>query len=493
MNNQTITIPHAKPTFYYVDAHAGSGKTYSAHQYLATEVGFFTIATQTNELSEQQAKDLTDIGISATVIRQRKSTDNCTKKYARHCKDRRKSVALINQSVALQEIKEVADQHLIVDEFCSPVVKATLTEDISATRDFIGNLIKAKPSEYDGWLEIVDTDDTAEIAEFGKKRTSTIHTQVVELSKRIHSPHYRSFIAEANYLNFRSGLPDDEGVSPDEDGSKKRMVIYSFVQPSILKHYQSVTFMGANFHHSKLYRYWADKVNWLAHPSIEGVRYDDFAHKAPLIDLYHLSEDMLSWTYLDKKIGYEGFISSVSDVIEQHFPGQDHIVTMSAKGDGEWRLENGTAISPNPVGLNAYQDIHLAIHLAPLLPSQSDNAIWAAVAGMTESELFVSQAIELLYQMLTRTAIRDGKHHSEGDQRLSFVGLDRAQMEYVGSIFGVDKPSVLLSVPALTDYVKPARKVRSDKKSDDEKKRARQETTKRYREKRKAVQHRANI
>lgn len=397
------------------------------------------------------------------------------------------NVALINQNVALQDLKEAAHQNLIVDEFCSPVVKTLLTEDLTVTRDFIGKLIKAKPCEFPGWLEIYDTDDTAEIAEHGKTRASTIHPHTVELCKRIHSSHYRSFIAEKNYLNFRSGLPDEEGVSVNDDDSKRRMVIYSFIQPSILSRYKSVTFMGANFHHSKLFYYWKDKVNWLPHPSIQGVRYDDFAHKASLIDLFHLSEDMLSWTHLSKRIGYENFTSSVEGVIEKHFPDAPHIVTMSAKGDGAWGLEKGEVISPNPVGLNAFQDRFLAIHLAPLIPSRSDNAIWEAVAGVTPAQLFVSQAIELLYQFLTRSAIRDGKHHSQMEQRLSFVGLDRTQMELVGKIFGCEKPSVLVDVPALTSFVQPTRKTRSDRKTAEEKLAAKMERQRQRRAEKKAA------
>jgi hypothetical protein len=486
MTSSNITIPHAKPTFYYVDAHAGSGKTYSAHVFIAEQGGFFTIATQTNELSLQQANDLAELGVTAKVIKQDERTDNCTKKFVRHCKDAVSPVALINQNVALQDLKEAANQHLIVDEFPSPVTKTVLREDISSTREFIGDLIRAKPCEFDGFLELIDTEQTAEIAEFGKKRTSSLQPHVIEVCKKTHSPHYRSFVAAKNYIDFRSGLADDEGVSPDSDESKKRLVIYSFLQPSVLNHYNSVTFMGANFEHSKLYAYWADKVDWKPHPSIKGIRYDDFAHKAPLIDLYHLSDEMLSWTHLDKRIGYDVFTASVAMVIDQQFPDQDHIVTTSAKADVEWMLSNGTPVSPNPVGLNGLQDRFLAVHLAPLLPSQSDRAVWEAVAGMTPSRLFVSQAVEMMYQQFTRSAVRDGKHFSECDRRLSFVGLDQASMDFIGTLFGVDKPSVLLNVPALIEYVKPPRKTRSDKQSDDEKKAARREATKRYRENKKA-------
>ena len=200
MNNQITAIPEL-PIFNFVDAHAGSGKTYIAHQHIKSVGGFFTIATQTNELSEQQHRDLLEIGVQSTVIRLKKASDNCTKKYARHCKDRRESVALINQKVALQCLEDARIQHLLCDEFFSPVEKYVLIEDISATRAFISNLIKAVPCEFEGVLEVLDTDDTAEIAEFGKTRKSSIAPHVIEFCKRAHSPHYRIFVAATNCEN----------------------------------------------------------------------------------------------------------------------------------------------------------------------------------------------------------------------------------------------------------------------------------------------------
>ncbi|MGH0331038.1 hypothetical protein [Sinorhizobium meliloti] len=463
-----------KPTFYYVDAHAGSGKTYSAHKYIASAGGFFTIATQTNDLSKQQHSDLTELGIKARVISLENSkAKTCTEQYVRHCKDLRESTVLINQKVALQDLEPARNQHLIVDEFPSPVEKFTLNEGISATRSFIGNLIKAVPCEFPGFLEVIDTDDTAELAESGKSQDHSLKEHVVQVSERIHSRHYRVFIAEKNYINFGSGLPDEEGVSLDQDESKKRLVLYAWLQPSILMNYRSVTFMGANFPDQKLFHYWKDKVNWVEHPEIKGERYDDFSHKAPLMDFKHMNEgDLVSWSHLSNNIGYENFKESVADVIAHEFPDEKYLVTLSAKDDWYWKSPNGKVISPNPVGLNGFQDHHIAVHLAPLRPSNMDFAIWQAVAGVSPAELMVAQACEMQYQFFTRTASRDGKHHSECDKRLTFITIDLAVADYLREVFGVEKPSELLVVPALNGYVKPPRKTRSDKKPDDAKRAA---------------------
>ncbi|RVK97392.1 hypothetical protein CN152_18030 [Sinorhizobium meliloti] len=465
-----------KPTFYYVDAHAGSGKTYSAHKYIASAGGFFTIATQTNDLSKQQAEDLlAEFGVKARVIRLENGVSKtCTERYVRHCKDLRGSTAIINYKVALQDLEAARNQNLIVDEFNPPVEKFELQEDISATRAFIGNLIKAVPCEFPGVLEVIDTDDTAEIAESGKSKQNSLKEHVVRVCKRAHSPHHRMFVKETNYVDFRSGLPDAEGVSDDDDESKRKLSLYAWLQPSILKNYRSVTFMGANRQNSKLFLYWKDKVNWIEHPEIKGERYDTFDHKAPLIDWRHMSEDLLSWSHLSNNIGYEYFKESVAEVIAREYPNEEYLVTLSAKDDGTWTCPNGRVVSANPMGLNAFQDKYLAVHLAPLIPSRMDVFMWNAIAGVSEAELVIAQYCEMLYQFFTRTAVRDGERYSKSknQKRLVFIGLDRPTIDVLREIFGVEKQSELLVVPALNGYVKPPRKTRSDKKPDDAKRAA---------------------
>ncbi|WP_421579745.1 hypothetical protein [Shinella sp. M31] len=469
------------PTFYKVSAHAGSGKTYSSHLSIKRNPGKYTIATQTNGLSEQQKDDLAELGIKARVISLKNNKEKtCTEQYVRHCKDLRTSVAIVNQKVALQalyqtiadeQVSVTIDQHLIVDEFPSPVEKFVLNEGVSGTRAFLANLIVAEKCEYADYLEVIATDEMAAHAELGKQN-STLHDHVIQICKLSVSKHHRVFVSKTNYENFSSGLSDEEGMSPDDENSKQRLTLYAWLQPSILSGYKSVTFMGANFEYQKLFYYWRDKVNWLPHPEIKGERYDDFAHKAPLIEFQHMNEDgITSWNYLYKKVGYDGFKESLAETIEKEYPGQKYLVTLSAKDDGYWSSPNGTVLSPNPVGINAFQDHHIGVHIAPLNPSDMDNKIWEAVAGVSKAQLMVSQAIEMQYQAFTRTAVRDGKRYKEGEKPkpLVFVTLDLALANVLREIFGVDKPSRLLVVPALTEYVKPKRKTRSDKKTDEEK------------------------
>ncbi|MCZ4089090.1 hypothetical protein [Sinorhizobium psoraleae] len=165
-----------KPIIYVVDAHAGSGKTYAAHKFIAANPDkHFTIATQTNALSTQQSKDLAELGVKSTVFNMDTVSDSCTEDYNRHCEAGRKTTALLNQGVALQPLVKAADQHLIVDEIPSPVEKFRLVEGISSTRKFVADLFSNyRDVGFPSFIELTKTDEIEEIAEHGKKRQSSV-------------------------------------------------------------------------------------------------------------------------------------------------------------------------------------------------------------------------------------------------------------------------------------------------------------------------------
>ena len=107
---------------------------------------------------------------------------------------------------------------------------------------------------------------------------------------------------------------------------------------------------------------------------------------------------------------------------------------------------------------------------------------------MTREQLIVAQAYEMQYQFLARTSVRDGKSTYESEE-LVFIVLDLPAADYLRSVFGVQKPSVKLNVPALSNYRKPARKTRSDEKPDDVKHAARMERQKQRRPEKRAAKH----
>lgn len=467
---------------YYADAHAGSGKTHSLHQHIQKLDGQATIATQTNILSGQQSEDLAKLGIASHVISGETVSDSCNKQYARHSKDGRDSVPLINQNLIKQLQEAATYRHHFIDEIFSPVERCELIEEISASWQFISNLVSnAVETEFEGVLEILGTDDTKEIAKYGaiKKSSMTALPHVRELCQWIASEHRRVFVMTEAYKNFMSNIK-----AKDDDDTKRKvnrkLKLYAFLQPTIfgiLEH--APTIMGANFKQSKLSLYWNSMVNFVPHPEIKGTRYDDFAHKSHLIDIRPCSEVHISGRFLHEKVGYEYFCESVADAFTAEYGDVSHLVSLNAKQPFKWKLANGKEVEPNPVGLNGLMDRRHAIHLATLNPSNEDAAIWLAVAGVTKDQLMIAQAYEMMYQFLTRSAVRNNERDDE--ERIVFIVLDRQAADYLCDAFGAAKGGALFRVPALTNYKKPPRKVRSDKKmtKSDEQKRA--ETAERVR------------
>lgn len=436
-----------KPTIYYVDALPGAGKTYSLHQYLKTLGEPAIIATPTNKLSEQQHKDLAAIGVRSTIISQENGHANCTQSLVKHCDEKRDSIAIINHNVAKLALEATAGQNLFIDEFFSPVEKYVLREKVQTAREFVVSIIKkSRASRYDGFIELVLTEAIEDIVQNGTSHDSSFQAlpHLREIAKRIDSEDYLVLVSKAEYQNFVANIEENN----DEDDGV--LNIYAWLQPSALTNNKTVTFMGANFFQSKLYHAWKDLVNFVPHPSIKGERYEDFSHKTANITFRHILEQDVSMSGLEK-IGYQKFVDATAGVFLAEYGAVDHLVTLSAKNSFTWSLNNAEIVPANPVGLNAFMDKHVCLHLAPLNPSKLDERIWQAVAGISKDELHIAQSCEMVYQMLTRSSVRNYGSHPE---KLVFIVLDLRTARYLSNLFGVTKASVLMEVRALDSIIR---------------------------------------
>lgn len=480
---------------YFADTHAGSGKSYSAHQFLKHYNGLATIATQTNDLSEQHHADLAKIGVRSHVISGR-NTANCTKSYADLCRRKSKSIGIINQNVALTPISDASERLLILDEIPSPVQKFVVFEEPTKWRSDMSRLFEgAIETDIDGYLQLTINERLKELADLGSSLKSSIKQEYIDIAKRVCNPHYRVYVQATNYESYTSKVTkilDDE--SQEERELRTSLTVYAWLQPSVFTHLkQQPIILGFNFLKSKLALYWASLgVQFVEHPSIKGERYSDFSHKADHITIRHMRDDDVSMSWLEK-IGYQDAADSLADVIEAQYPEQDYLICLSKRNPYEWKGQRGEIISPNPLGLNCYQHMHMAVHFAPLNPSAADLRAWKAVCGVTEQQYQVSQSYELQYQMVTRTAVRDGKAGSS--KPLVFIVLDLRSANYLRQVFGITKPSIKLDVPALEGWTKPERKkhkphkphkTRCDKLSPEDKKAANRAKTAAYRARKRA-------
>lgn len=467
-----------RPTIHYVDALPGAGKTYSLHQHLKTLEEPAIVATPTNLLSSEQHRDLAAIGVKSRVISQETGHDNCTQSLVRHCEEKRNSIAIINHNVAKIALEATAGQHLFIDEFFSPVEKFVLREKVKTAREFVVSIIKkSRASRYEGFIELVLTEAVDDIVENGTAHDSSIQAlpHLREIAKRISSEDYLVLVSKAEYQNFVANVEDN---TDENDGI---LNIYAWLQPSALRHNKTVTFMGANFFQSKLYHAWKDLVNFVPHPSIKGERYDDFSHKAANITFRHILDQDASMSALER-VGYQKFIDAAAGVFLAEYGAVDHLVTLSAKSTYHWSLNNAELVSANPVGLNAFMDRHVCLHLAPLNPSKLDERIWDAVAGVSKEELHIAQSCEMVFQMLTRSSVRD---QGSDPQDLVFVVLDLRTANYLRKLFGVTKPSHRMQVRALDPIIRNRKKIKD--MTPEERKQDQRERTQRSRAKRAAA------
>lgn len=467
-----------KPTIYYVDALPGAGKTHSLHRYLKTLNEPAIIATPTNLLSFEQQNDLAAIGVKSKVISQECGHENCTQSLVKHCVDKRDSIAIINHNVAKLALEATAGHHLFIDEFFSPVEKFVLKEKVKTAREFVVSIIKkSRASQYEGFIELLLTEAVEDIVENGMSHDSSFQAlpHLREIARRISSEDYLVLVSKAEYQNFVANIEEN---NDEEDGI---LNIYAWLQPSALRHNKTTTFLGANFFQLKLYHAWKDLVNFVPHPSIKGERYDDFSHKAANITFRHILDQDVSMSGLEK-VGYQKFVDATAGVFLSEYGAIDHLVTLSAKSSFTWSLNNSEMVPPNPVGLNAFMDRHVCLHLAPLNPSKLDERIWNAVAGVSPQELHIAQSCEMVFQMLTRSSVRD---HGSEPEELVFIVLDLRTANHLRKLFGVTKPSTRMEVRALDPIIRNKKKIKD--MTPEERKQDQRERTQRSRAKRAAV------
>lgn len=447
---------------YFVNSHAGAGKTHAVHDFICrNKEKYFAIATQTNKLSSQQCADLNALGRDAHVISLQEEKTNCTKRFNRACRDYPHIVQIVNQGVALQSLDSTHEHHLIVDEYPSPVEKIKIREDLEiGQRTYSEIFCTMRGMKQDGYVELTSNSAVAEIAGDSAKSVSMLKNLdgLRRVCRYIESPHWQVIIEKEAFERLASY----RGSQQSGEGKFFALKIYAVLLPTVLANYASVTFTGANFYRSKLFYCWRSMVDFEPHPEIRASRYEDFSHKEGKIKVYHLSEAPVSMARLER-IGYKSVIASIAKIVEATYPSRSYIYTLNAKAGDIWPGANGTRVSPNPMGLNEYMQVNMAVHAATLNPGKDDVAFWRTFFDVSEHELMEAQAYEMQYQFVTRTSIRDGKPASQSEEVVLIV-LDRRSADALCAVLGVEKPSCELYIPALSSQQKAPRKTRSDKK-----------------------------
>ncbi|WFU00982.1 hypothetical protein QA648_12550 [Rhizobium sp. CB3171] len=277
-----------KYRFEYVDGPVGSHKTTSLLNYLRNNPIPATIATQTNDLSDQyEAADNLDIEMICREVRKDGDYTAASKTYRERLLSSASGIYAVNQQVAVACQNADPDRHYFFDEI--PNVFETFTfNSLPLSQDFVSGWLASALSDEPSYYELVPTDHIRNIAENGwKDDVLKDCEEILTVAQRIASEHYRVFVQAKAFNAFKNGLP-------------KQLQFFVVARPSLFPKHS--VFIGANYKNSLQYQIWSasEDVEFTPHSEIKA-KHDDLSHKAASVSIRYFSERNFSKSLFKEK------------------------------------------------------------------------------------------------------------------------------------------------------------------------------------------------
>lgn len=424
------------PTFYYVDSPIGSGKSYALVGYLKTTTNPATIGTQTNALSTQYEADLTDQWLSAKAIFREDSEsgeddgetiEGSAKRYKEGCKANF-PILIANQDI-VGKCKESTDtRDLFNDEITNvyeriqidglPIFQRIVAEYFEPIDDGDSEFVRLRRTKrvmdasIDGWQD---------------KLLGNADDSIKKAFTRLADPDFAVLVSREDLRNFKWEL-------------RGWLALHVLMMPSRFEHYRSVTFLGANFKDSLLYLLWRNLVDFVPHPDIKA-EYHDISDKAHLVDLCAFHERDLSSTLL-AETGRQTYYDSCLAVAAPLIKNQPSIFCMNNERRGErhvWKLPNSKRLSPDPRGINEFQDYNVAVHMAALNEHPDTYGFLERYFGIRPDQVKIATTWERIYQFIGRISIRS----KDATDRILIFVADLSTALFLQSKIGCADPIVL--------------------------------------------------
>jgi hypothetical protein len=421
------------PKFYYVDAPIGSGKSYALVQYLKTAEFPATIGTQTNALSEEHEKNLTNEWLSAKAIFRDEEAasisedQSSSKRYKEGCKANF-PILIVNQDVAADCDENTEFRDLFNDEITNvyqrlqidglPIFQRAVAEYFEPVDDLDTEFVRLRQTKRiaeaaeDGWTDSL-------------LRNASDHLK--KAFDRLSDPDFAVLVNRKDLAAFKLEL-------------RGWLSLHVIMMPSRFSHYRTTTFIGANFKDSLLYLLWQKLADFEPHPVIKA-DYHDIRTKAHLVDLFALHERDLSSTLI-KDVSAQNYYDAAMTAVAPIISNQKHIYCLNNEKHGQnhkWVLPDSTRLSPDPRGINAFQGVNVAVHLAALNEHPDTFGFLERFAGINGEQLKTATSWERVYQFIGRTSIRS--KHSDARVKI-FVG-DMSTATFLQSKIGCVPPKLL--------------------------------------------------
>ncbi|SHF71392.1 hypothetical protein SAMN02745157_2820 [Kaistia soli DSM 19436] len=391
----------------YIDAPAGSGKTRAL-----TEKARWLAHTGDNVLFVQPTKELID----RTIERQLASNQRHTRYEAIYSDDERRGVSVSKQiierlksgfdgggvlfitHVAFLRLKwhgRLMGWHLMIDEV--PTAFQCFEHTVPETHRILTDLITPGQSDIAGYPFAVVRDGTElrKMARNGEKDEVWAQFQAVA-----------SVLESTRWLTYLHG----ENFDGVRNGTMKKLLIFSLLQPSICDPFDGVTIAAANFRESMLFRLWSRQGVAFVENSADTAKLNYRSHENGRLLTIHYAYDG-RWSKTGKgtalkRSEFETLMDLMVGKLRNRL-GDQHFLWVANKGDPDnlFNGMNGLRLPNVPHGLNEFQDYNCVVFLSALRLSNPVRS-WFEAMGISAIEIDAAIHMEAAYQAIARSSLR---------------------------------------------------------------------------------------
>jgi hypothetical protein len=387
--------------FKYVDAPAGSGKTYSLTHFAVEQANQhrkIIIAQPSKKLIEQTQLDIATIDpeVKVTAIFGGRGTKNVVGELTRHLTNATPhsgEVLLITH----EGLKRLETQgyrgawQLVVDEIPSVFDHKPLT--IKHTHWLVTPQFQLESLGVG--ISAVKAESSTAIDELIAKADEDQNYQTFkDVLKAVIDPNRLVCVVDGTWNQLLSG-------------SAKQCDFFVIQKPQFFAGWASVTFMGANAWHTEMMVIWPKlfTVEFDVHPELSSrLRYDQHRNGQRLTLRYMF--DQWSKNYADLTVHGKPVITHVVEAVKALFNGADFL--WGANKENEDLFSRASFLPHLPHGLNdpAFAGCH-NVALLSASNRQTPSIKFLGLLGLSDDQITGTLAHQIAYQAAMRCSLRD--------------------------------------------------------------------------------------
>jgi len=390
-------------TFKYVDAPAGSGKTYSLTRFAveqARQHRKIVIAQPSKELITQTRDDIAEIDpdVKVTAIFGDRGTKNVvlaiTKHLTRATPQSGEVVLITHEGLKRLETQGYrGGWQLVVDEIPSVFDHKALT--IKHTHGLVTPYLRLESLAHG--ISAVEAVSNAAIDDLIAKADDDQNLETfTDVLKAVTDPNRLVCVIEAMWDQLLSG-------------SAKQCDFFVIQKPEAYAGWASVTFMGANAKHTEMMVIWPKlfDVAFDDHQELKSqLRYHQHANGHRLT-LHYMFDDW-SKSYADTSAAGKLVIMHVADAVKSLFNGETFL--WGANKENEDLFDRSSFLPHLPHGLNnpAFSGCH-NVALLSATNRQTSAIKFLRLLDLSHDQIRATLAHQIAYQAAMRCSLRDPK------------------------------------------------------------------------------------